>query len=66
MNINRRSQEYETMVGQLLTGLSAENLDKALQLARLPEDIRGYGHVKEKSLQDVNRRKTEIMRALAG
>ena len=59
-------REYETMVEQLLTGLSAENLDKALQLARLPEDIRGYGHVKEKSLQDVNRRKTEIMRALAG
>lgn len=39
-------QDYESMVDELLAGLTAEKLDIALQLARLPEQIRGYGHVK--------------------
>ncbi|MFY7863882.1 indolepyruvate ferredoxin oxidoreductase family protein, partial [Roseateles sp.] len=39
-------KDYEALVDELLAGLSAEKLDIALQLARLPEQIRGYGHVK--------------------
>jgi indolepyruvate ferredoxin oxidoreductase len=38
--------EYEALVDELLAGLSAGKLDTALKLARLPEQIRGYGHVK--------------------
>jgi indolepyruvate ferredoxin oxidoreductase len=46
--------EYEAMVEQILSeGLSTTSFDQALQRARMPEDIRGYGHVKEQSLQDV-------------
>ena len=39
-------QDYEALVDELLAGLTADKLDIALQLARLPEQIRGYGHVK--------------------
>lgn len=44
--------EYENTVHSALTDLSRDNLGNAIQLARVPESIRGYGHVKEKSIQD--------------
>ena len=39
-------RDYEALVDELLTHLSADKLDIAIKLARLPEGIRGYGHVK--------------------
>jgi indolepyruvate ferredoxin oxidoreductase len=39
-------QDYEALVDDLLRHLTAERLDVAVRLARLPEGIRGYGHVK--------------------
>ncbi len=39
-------KDYEGLVDELLANLSADKLDLAVQLARLPEKIRGYGHVK--------------------
>ena len=40
--------QYRATVDAILAKLSAERLPQALELARLPEDIRGYGHVKER------------------
>jgi indolepyruvate ferredoxin oxidoreductase len=57
--------EYEAMLEQLLAGLSAAKLDTAVELARLPEDIRGYAYVKDESLVEVNARKTELLAAYA-
>ncbi|MFG6431562.1 indolepyruvate ferredoxin oxidoreductase family protein [Roseateles sp. LYH14W] len=37
---------YRAGVDKALAGLSAETLPTAVELARVPEDIRGYGHVK--------------------
>lgn len=42
--------EYRASIEELLQGLSAERLPLALEIARIPEDIRGYGHVKERHL----------------
>ncbi|MES2069006.1 MAG: indolepyruvate ferredoxin oxidoreductase family protein [Pseudomonadota bacterium] len=42
--------EYKQMLGALLPQLNADNLAKAVALASIPEDIRGYGHVKERHL----------------
>ncbi|WP_431259235.1 indolepyruvate ferredoxin oxidoreductase family protein [Roseateles chitinivorans] len=39
-------RDYEALVDELLAHLSADKLDVAIKLARLPEGIRGYGHVK--------------------
>ena len=38
--------QYESLVDELLAGLSPQNLDLAVKLASIPDDIRGYGHVK--------------------
>jgi len=38
--------DYEALVDDLLAHLSADKLEFAVKLARLPETIRGYGHVK--------------------
>ncbi len=42
--------EYRALVDELVSGLSAQKLAQAVELARLPEDIRGFGHVKEANL----------------
>ena len=38
--------DYEQLVDEILASLTADNLATAVELARLPEKIRGYGHVK--------------------
>jgi indolepyruvate ferredoxin oxidoreductase len=45
--------EYEGLVDALLARLDAGNHAEAVDLARLPERIRGYGHVKERHLAQV-------------
>ena len=45
--------EYRSTIDELLRGMNATNLDAALEIARLPEDIRGYGHVKARHLAAV-------------
>jgi indolepyruvate ferredoxin oxidoreductase len=42
--------EYEQLVDELLAKLNADNHAVAIELASLPEEIRGYGHVKERHL----------------
>ncbi|WP_213958947.1 MULTISPECIES: indolepyruvate ferredoxin oxidoreductase family protein [unclassified Variovorax] len=41
--------EYRICIEELLAKLSAHNLDLALEIARIPEEIRGYGHVKARN-----------------
>ena len=45
--------DYEASVEKLLAGLNAENHSYAIQIASMPEHIRGYGHVKLRHLEDV-------------
>ena len=42
--------EYRASIDELLQTLSAGNRTLALEIARIPEDIRGYGHVKARHL----------------
>jgi indolepyruvate ferredoxin oxidoreductase len=42
--------EYRACIEELLATLSAEKLAQAVEIARIPEEIRGYGHVKERHL----------------
>ncbi|MDN5502907.1 MAG: indolepyruvate ferredoxin oxidoreductase family protein [Comamonas sp.] len=42
--------EYRQCIDTVLTGLTAEKLALAVEIASIPEDIRGYGHVKEHHL----------------
>jgi indolepyruvate ferredoxin oxidoreductase len=42
--------EYRASIEELLAGLATGDRALALQIARLPEEIRGYGHVKARHL----------------
>ncbi len=42
--------EYEQLVEEILGKLNVDNHAVAIELASIPEDIRGYGHVKERHL----------------
>ncbi|WP_128000081.1 indolepyruvate ferredoxin oxidoreductase family protein [Piscinibacter defluvii] len=42
--------EYRSTIEELLAGLNAENLPLAVEIARIPEEVRGYGHVKARHL----------------
>jgi indolepyruvate ferredoxin oxidoreductase len=46
-------RDYEKSVADLLAGLSRDNHRFAVEIASMPEHIRGYGHVKQKHLADV-------------
>ena len=44
-------------------GLTPDNHALAVELASIPEDIRGYGHVKEKALKDAKAKEAELLKA---
>ena len=43
--------QFEADIGQLIGELGAERLPIAIELARLPDEIRGYGHIKAAAMQ---------------
>jgi indolepyruvate ferredoxin oxidoreductase len=57
--------EYEARIGELLAGLSPENLESAVAIANLPEQIRGFDTVKEQSLAQVRDKERELLAAFA-
>jgi indolepyruvate ferredoxin oxidoreductase len=44
-------EEYFALAGEIAASLTAENKADFLHLAKLPEQIRGYGHVKRKAIE---------------
>jgi indolepyruvate ferredoxin oxidoreductase len=53
--------EYESHVALLLTDLTADHLALAEEVARVPEKIRGFGHVKERSVEVARERWAGLM-----
>ena len=56
-------QEYRASVEALLARLSKERLDTAVEIARLPLEIRGFGHVKAANLEKVRAKWLALMGA---
>jgi indolepyruvate ferredoxin oxidoreductase len=52
--------DYLTMIGEVARKLTAERLPLAEQLAALPQDIRGFGHVKDKAMLAARERWTVL------
>ena len=52
---------YGALVDELLAGLDAERLALAVEIAGLPDQIRGFGPVKEASLDEVEARKVTLL-----
>jgi indolepyruvate ferredoxin oxidoreductase len=53
---------YEATLTELLKTLNAANRAQAVEIARLPEDIRGFGHVKLRHWQAVEPRWDALMK----
>jgi indolepyruvate ferredoxin oxidoreductase len=50
----------------LLPRLSSANLAQFVALAAIPEDIRGYGHVKERHLKAAREKEAALLAQLQG
>ncbi|HYD81855.1 MAG TPA: indolepyruvate ferredoxin oxidoreductase family protein [Paucimonas sp.] len=54
---------YKATISGLLPKLTTENLAKATAIASIPEDIRGFGHVKERHLKNAQEKEATLLRA---
>jgi indolepyruvate ferredoxin oxidoreductase len=57
--------EYRQTVGGLLSKLSNDNMAQAVAIASIPEDIRGYGHVKERHLKAAKEKEAALLSAFS-
>ena len=53
--------EYEARLDRISRGLSPENHATAVELARLPLEIRGFGHIKEANLKRAKAKEAELL-----
>ncbi|NMM25889.1 MAG: indolepyruvate ferredoxin oxidoreductase family protein [Glaciimonas sp.] len=53
--------EYRNTIAQLLSKLTVDNLSKAVAIAGIPEDIRGFGHIKEQHLSAARKREAVLL-----
>ncbi|WP_310644467.1 indolepyruvate ferredoxin oxidoreductase family protein [Limnohabitans sp.] len=58
--------EYQASIDQVLAKLSADNHALALDIARVPEQIKGFGHVKARHLAAVRGKWASLMAAWQG
>lgn len=54
-------RDYEQLVDEILGALTTDNLATAVELARLPEKIRGYGHVKHANVMAARRQWQQLL-----
>jgi indolepyruvate ferredoxin oxidoreductase len=56
-------QDYERVVGELLAKLTPDNHALAVRIASIPEEIRGYGHVKARHLAAAKAQEAKLLEA---
>ena len=55
--------DYRRLIEEVVAKLAPHNHSLAVQLARIPEDIRGYGHVKERHFNAAKATETKLKAA---
>jgi indolepyruvate ferredoxin oxidoreductase len=55
--------EYEAVIGEILGGLTSDNHALAVRIASIPEDIRGFGHVKDRNFEAAKAKQAELLAA---
>ena len=58
--------EYEATIEEILAHLTPATLATAVALASLPEQIKGYGHVKERTARTAATERTRLLDKLRG
>lgn len=54
--------QYERDIPRLASRLTQDNYALAVELARLPQSIRGYGHIKQASIEKAEQRRLKILK----
>jgi indolepyruvate ferredoxin oxidoreductase len=70
-SLDRRTEralvaQYEALIDEVLTRLDAGNHALVIELASLPEHMRGFGHVKEASVQTAREQQARLLARLRG
>lgn len=58
--------DYRALIVSLLPDIHAGNYDAALALAKLPQDMRGFGHVKENNVKKAQQRQQTLLAQFRG
>ena len=58
--------EYKQTIAALLPSLAAANHGQAVEIAAIPEQIRGFGHIKDESVARAKSRETELLARFGG
>jgi indolepyruvate ferredoxin oxidoreductase len=56
-------EDYRQTMGEVLAGLTPGNHALAVEIASIPEQIRGYGHVKERHLGPARKKWSDLLTA---
>ena len=56
-------RDYEKTIEDILPGLTADNHALAVRIVSIPEEIRGFGHVKERNLKQAKAKESELLAA---
>ena len=55
--------EYEATIDSVLAALDPDNHAMAVQIAAVPETMRGFGHIKEKNIKAAKEREASLLAA---
>jgi len=53
--------EYQGTIEQVLSTLGQDNHSLAVQIAQVPEGMRGFGHVKERNVKAAKEREVSLL-----
>ena len=56
--------EYEAILEEVAAALTPGNHPLAVEIARVPEQIRGFGHIKQRNLDKAKQREAALLEAL--
>ncbi len=56
--------EYEAVIGEIIGKLGPDNHALAVKIAFIPEEIRGYGHIKERNFKAAKLKEADLLLAL--
>ncbi len=62
----RLIHDYESTLQEILSALSPERLDVALEIARIPLEIRGFGRIKAVSIEAAKLREQGLLKSFHG
>ena len=57
----RLIHQYEQIVNEIMSGLTADNHRLAIELASYPEFIRGYGHIKRQHVEEIQPKVDDLL-----